>query len=649
MIKRLKRRFIIVNMSILTCVLVGVLVTVFIMMYSSEVKMSNDLMDSLMSQMHFENDDGPPPMREFDGQSDMSGEPLADNGNCLDVLRLNNDMPDWNEFWNNYWNDFQNGNNGGNNFGQPWWNWGDPNMQPPNGESPKPPEESKPDNKPENKPDEPNDEDDKEDDEKPAETKPRSTQPNNVKPKPKVTTPNTTTPKATAPPLRQTTVKVQSTKAVTVNAAPVTRAVYTDAPYNENTEYSETTKKKKPEKTTVKTTLATSATTVTTTVKINQSAKNTPLIITDEKRDPPDDMWGKVEPDPFKGKVKRSYIYVEFKDVEQLEKIVYKYNDSTTAEDDDAVKQAAIEIFNDNDETGTITLGDEKFRYLFQYDPPKNMYSIILLDRTLEINTINRLLFIFLFIAGAGLILIFLISVLLANWTIKPVEKAWTQQKEFIANASHELKTPLTVISANTDVVLSSPDDTVKNQRKWLNYIKNETDRMSKLVNSLLYIAKYDANRIELVYSKIDLSDLLSSICLQYEPLVYEKAKNLFTDIDANIEINADMDKIKQVINILMDNALKYSLENGFIKVSLKSPKPSTVCMTISNNSLNIDEESIEKLFDRFYRVDDSRNRKTGGSGLGLNIAKTIVESHKGTIRAINKNNITAFIVTFNK
>ena len=641
MIKRLKRRFIIVNMSILTCVLVSILVTIFVLMYSSEVKMSNDLMNSLMSQMRFDDDGAPPPIPDFNEAPVMTGEPLADNNISLDVVQLENEMPDWNEFWSNYWNNFQNGNNGGGNFGQPWWNWGDPNMQPPNGgENPKPPDESKPDSKPNNKPDDDDDGNDNDDDKpyKPAETKPRTTQP------------RTTKPKNTAPPARKTTVKAQTTKAVTVNITPVTQAVtkpvYTEAPYADYTEHKEKTKKKTAVKTTAKTTVTT---TVSSAPSASESNKNTPLIFTDERREPPDAMWGKTEPDPFKGTVKRSYIYVEFKDVEQLEKIVYKYNDSTTAEDDDAVKQAAIDIFNENEETGTITLGNDNFRYLFQYNPPKMRYSIILLDRTLEINTISRLLFIFLFIAGAGLILIFLISILLAGWTIKPVEKAWTQQKEFIANASHELKTPLTVISTNTDVVLSSPDDTVREQSKWLNYIKNETYRMTKLVNSLLYIAKYDANRVELVYSKIDLSELLSSICLQYEPLVFEKQKKLITDIDKNIEISADEDKIKQVVNILMDNALKYSLENGFIKVSLKSPKPPTVCMTISNNSINIPEENLEKIFDRFYRVDDSRNRKTGGSGLGLNIAKTIVESHKGTISAISKNNITAFVITFNK
>lgn len=361
------------------------------------------------------------------------------------------------------------------------------------------------------------------------------------------------------------------------------------------------------------------------------------------EKKPIDEINKPTEPDPFRGKVKRSYVYVEFSEINDLEEAIYQYY---TSEDAESVKSAVNEIYNSNDERGKISIGNNKYRYIYRYNPVKSSYSIVMLDRTLEINTINRLLFIFVIIAGISLILIFFISLLLANWTIKPVAKAWNQQKEFIANASHELKTPLTVISTNTDVVLSNPEDTVENQSKWLNYIKNETFRMSKLVNNLLCIAKYDAKRIETTFTKVDFSNIVSSICLQYEPLAYENRKNLITEIDDNIEILADEDKIKQIVNILMDNALKYSLENGTIKITLKKVKQSSACLTVSNSSENISQENLDKIFDRFYRVDDSRNRKTGGSGLGLNIAKTIIENHNGTIRAVNKDNITSFIVT---
>ena len=226
-------------------------------------------------------------------------------------------------------------------------------------------------------------------------------------------------------------------------------------------------------------------------------------------------------------------------------------------------------------------------------------------------------------------------------------EKLEKMRTDFLSNVSHELKTPLTVISTNTDVILSNSSDTVESQSKWLNYIKNETIRMTKLVNSLLYIAKYDANETKILFKKINLSNIISSICLQYEPLIYENNKKLITDIDNNITIMGDEDKIKQLLNILMDNALKYSLNNGIIKISLKKNKQSNVYITVSNSSETINKEQLNKIFDRFFRIDSSRNRKTGGSGLGLNIAKSIVEIHKGSINVMNKDNITSFIITF--
>ncbi|MGN1087064.1 MAG: sensor histidine kinase, partial [Porcipelethomonas sp.] len=259
---------------------------------------------------------------------------------------------------------------------------------------------------------------------------------------------------------------------------------------------------------------------------------------------------------------------------------------------------------------------------------------------------INRMLFIFIIIGSVGVVITFCISVVLANWTIKPVDKAWQQQKQFVADASHELKTPLTVISANTDVILSNAGDTVESQSKWLNYIKEETKRMTKLVNSMLYIAKYDSNELKFAATQFDLSDILSSICLQYEALVFEKGKQLETEIEDKVFVRGDEDKIKQLINILLDNAQKYSTDNGKIKAMLsRDQKTGKIKLAVANTSDYIAPDKLEKIFDRFYRLDDSRNRKTGGSGLGLNIAKSIVEAHGGEIKATHENGVTCFMV----
>lgn len=580
MIKRLKLRFIIVNMSILTCVLISILVSIFILMYSSEVKLSYELMESISNQKN-------KVINNFDNVSSN----IIDYG-TNEFRLLNNEFDDY-------------------------FNKDEKNQEPP---------WHPPDSDPNNYPDDNMwsfpDEHPKDDDKPFVYTSPPLTsEPYNI-----ITEFQNNT---------ETTVVKDKEETKKYNS--VTEPAITN-PVNENNVNNETDKKNQND---IKNSTESSQNKIT---KASSLSKTTVVTNIVSKKIPDEKQLDENFPDPFKGKVKRTYIYIEFNDINHLDSIIYQYCDS---ENDEAVKKAAVQIFNSKKDRGKISIDKNKYRYLLKYNPPKDNYSIVFLDRTLEISTINRLLFIFIIITGIGLIFIFFISILLANWTIKPVAKAWDQQKQFIADASHELKTPLTVISTNTDVILSNSSDTVESQSKWLNYIKNETIRMTKLVNSLLYIAKYDANETKILFKKINLSNIISSICLQYEPLIYENNKKLITDIDNNITIMGDEDKIKQLLNILMDNALKYSLNNGIIKISLKKNKQSNVYITVSNSSETINKEQLNKIFDRFFRIDSSRNRKTGGSGLGLNIAKSIVESHKGSINVMNKDNITSFIITF--
>lgn len=583
MIKRLKLRFIIVNMSILTCVLISILVSIFILMYSSEVKLSYELMESISNQKN-------KVINNFDNVSSN----IIDYG-TNEFRLLNNEFDDY--FNNNEKNQ------------EPPWRPpdSDPNNYPDDNMWPFPDEHPK-------------------DDDKPFvyTSPPLTSEPYNIITEFQNNQNNTET-------------TVVKDKEETKKYNSVTEPAITN-PVNENNVNNETEKKNQND---IKNSTESSQNKIT---KVSSLSKTTVVTNIVSKKIPDEKQHDENFPDPFKGKVKRTYIYIEFNDINHLDSIIYQYCDS---ENDEAVKKAAVQIFNSKKDRGKISIDKNKYRYLLKYNPPKDNYSIVFLDRTLEISTINRLLFIFIIITGIGLIFIFFISVLLANWTIKPVAKAWDQQKQFIADASHELKTPLTVISTNTDVILSNSSDTVESQSKWLNYIKNETIRMTKLVNSLLYIAKYDANETKILFKKINLSNIISSICLQYEPLIYENNKKLITDIDNNITIMGDEDKIKQLLNILMDNALKYSLNNGIIKISLKKNKQSNIYITVSNSSETISKEQLNKIFDRFFRIDSSRNRKTGGSGLGLNIAKSIVEIHKGSINVVNKDNITSFIITF--
>ena len=171
--------------------------------------------------------------------------------------------------------------------------------------------------------------------------------------------------------------------------------------------------------------------------------------------------------------------------------------------------------------------------------------------------------------------------------------------------------------------MLSNPEDPVKNQSKWINYINLQTDRMSELVNEMLSLAKLDTDENTLVLSSINISKIIESMI---DAIIYENGINLYTKIDNDIFITGDKESLKKLFSIIMDNAIKHTNNKGSIHVNLVLDK-NTVKLSIKNTGKGISSEHIEKIFERFYRVDSSRVRETGGYGLGLSIAKSIVET----------------------
>lgn len=284
-------------------------------------------------------------------------------------------------------------------------------------------------------------------------------------------------------------------------------------------------------------------------------------------------------------------------------------------------------VLADNNATGLI----QNKNYRFLKYPNEKGTKIAFVDRSLEINTLNSLLKTFILVGIGSLTAFFIVSLYLANWAVKPIKKSLEQQRQFIADASHELKTPLTVILANTDIVLSHKEDTINNQIKWINYIKTECKRMTTLVNDLLFLAKTDANRNEVIFSKVNFSDIIWNCVLPFESVAFEEGKTINNKIPPNIFINGDNNRLKQLIFILVDNAVKYSNEKGVVNITLITFQGRAI-LSVNNTGNHIQKEKISHLFDRFYRVDESRERKKGGYGLGLAIAKNIVESHHGKI-----------------
>lgn len=216
-------------------------------------------------------------------------------------------------------------------------------------------------------------------------------------------------------------------------------------------------------------------------------------------------------------------------------------------------------------------------------------------------------------------------------FVLTPIKKAFDAQKRFISDAGHELKTPIAAINANLEVLKDEIPD-----NKWISYIAEENDRMKNLVMDLMYLAHTDAGREKFVMESVNISDAITFAALPLESLIFEKGKKLVLNIESDIEMTCDERKIKQLVVILLDNAVKNSDSGDVITVTAKKHDNSIV-IKVHNTGWGIKQEDLEKIFQRFYRVDTSRNRETGGYGLGLSIASAIVREHHGKITATSE------------
>ena len=224
-----------------------------------------------------------------------------------------------------------------------------------------------------------------------------------------------------------------------------------------------------------------------------------------------------------------------------------------------------------------------------------------------------------------GLLLLTGVSIYLSRFIVQPAQAAIDREKQFVSDASHELKTPIASIRANAQVL--------QNQiapNRYLNHILSETKRMEHLIQELLGLSKLDDKDGREHFEKVNLSSICQEMILSYESLAYEEGKLIEDQIAENIEILGQESQLKQLVTILLDNAIKHSLDNGKITVELLQEKK-TALLRVSNPSLVYPDEVLKNLFERFYQAEDSRN-SSSSFGLGLAIAKAIVEKHKGSI-----------------
>ena len=234
-----------------------------------------------------------------------------------------------------------------------------------------------------------------------------------------------------------------------------------------------------------------------------------------------------------------------------------------------------------------------------------------------------------------------IISLNITKRIVKPVNESFIRQKQFIYDASHELKTPIAIISASAEMLEKNPKE-----KKWLDNIKTENNRMNKLVISLLDLSKSENIKENEVYTNVNLSKVIKNKALTFESLIYENSLELDVDVVDDIMFNCNEDRIKELLSILMDNAIKHSLPNSQITVKLSKEK-NNIYLSVKNKGKEIPISEREKIFERFYRLDKSRNRDDNRYGIGLSIAKNIVINHNGTISVNCKDGYTTFMVNF--
>ena len=237
-----------------------------------------------------------------------------------------------------------------------------------------------------------------------------------------------------------------------------------------------------------------------------------------------------------------------------------------------------------------------------------------------------------LMLALVALILAGILGYYLSGCVIRPMQNAYEKQRQFTADASHELRTPLSVIMSSADLLYNDPSIESPFLKQVIADVKDEVKKMSKLVGDLLVIARNDNNAEKLNLQDFDLSGSLHQVVRNMQPVAEKKHIEIQDNVPEGIVCHGDEQKIKQLILILVDNAVKYTPENGCIKVSAQILKNKKIRFSVADNGIGLNEEDKVKIFERFYRVDKARSRAMGGSGLGLAIAKDIIDGHKGFI-----------------
>ncbi len=291
---------------------------------------------------------------------------------------------------------------------------------------------------------------------------------------------------------------------------------------------------------------------------------------------------------------------------------------------DEDVMDYTEKVISQNDKKGFVYI------YRFKVIESDNETQILCLDCAKEINGFFISLFSGLLVSLVAYIVVSIVLIFLVGKIIGPISESYEKQKRFITNAGHEMRTPITIINANTDVLEMELDE----ENEAIKDIKNQTKRLSDLTNDLVYLSRMEEQENDLPKIDFPLSDVVEEMVHSFHTLADEKGINIDAQITPMLTLKGDSKAIEKLVSILMSNAVKYSPKDATISVSLKKEGRQTVLKVSNPTECMVNRENLSYVFERFYRSDSSRNSQTGGHGIGLSVAKVIVASQGGKIKA---------------
>ena len=310
------------------------------------------------------------------------------------------------------------------------------------------------------------------------------------------------------------------------------------------------------------------------------------------------------------------------------------------------IAEGEVEVFQHSNETGQLSTVMMTSKKIITDDAVQTLY--VGKDVTALYSGLRKATYAQMVLGFIAVLIGSAIGYYMAGRALVPIKEAYDKQKQFAADASHELRTPLAVVMASADLLLADPSIQNPFLRQVIEDLKNEVKKMTNLVSDLLMVARSDNNALKVNIKRLDLFEVLSQVLRMMTPIAEKKNILLRGDNLYRVYAKGDEDRIRQLMIILTDNAIKYTPEGGRVEIGLIEKE--RVGITVTDNGIGISKDNLEKIFERFYRVDKARSREMGGNGLGLSIAKELVRMNGGEIGVESKEGEgTRFTVWLNR